>query len=206
MPARLTHVAIKDYRSIGSCDVELQPLTLLVGPNGSGKSNFLDALRFLRESMSSPLHQVAASRFGILSLLRWLPGGGLADSFTITIRFKLDGNKKGTYTLSVAEGPHNSAVIREELCRVGDDWFSSVSSNITPVPRSTGDRPRLASLGALPQFAPVFNLIDGFRFYEPNPTSMRPPLPIGPGDMSAPNAANVADVYARLRSSHPELI
>ncbi|MBS1825760.1 MAG: AAA family ATPase [Acidobacteria bacterium] len=134
MSARITHVALKDYRSIGSCDVELQPLTLLVGPNGSGKSNFLDALRFLRDSMILPLNQVVASRSGILSLLHWQPGGGMADSFSITIRFELGDRIAGTYTLSLEEGPHSSAVIREELCRVGDDWFSSVGSNIAPVP------------------------------------------------------------------------
>ncbi|MBS1825761.1 MAG: AAA family ATPase [Acidobacteria bacterium] len=35
---------------------------------------------------------------------------------------------------------------------------------------------------------------------------MRPPLPAGFGDVLAPNAANVADVYDRLRVSHPGLI
>jgi ABC-type lipoprotein export system ATPase subunit len=42
-PGRITRVILKNYKSIVSCDVELQPLTILVGPNGSGKSNFLDA-------------------------------------------------------------------------------------------------------------------------------------------------------------------
>lgn len=56
MPAdrpRITRVKLRNYRSIASCDVPLNDLTLLVGPNGSGKSNFLDAIAFLRDAMDS---------------------------------------------------------------------------------------------------------------------------------------------------------
>ena len=89
MRARVTGVAIENYRSIASCDVELQPLTLLVGPNGAGKSNFLDTLRFLVHSMHAPLEQVIEARFGMRSLLRKLPGGRSAESFRIGIDFSL---------------------------------------------------------------------------------------------------------------------
>lgn len=43
-PSFVRRVRIRNYKSVGKCDVELHPLTLLVGRNGSGKSNFLDAL------------------------------------------------------------------------------------------------------------------------------------------------------------------
>ena len=46
-------VKLRNYKSIGRCDVRLGPLTVLVGPNGSGKSNFLDALEL---NMPSPRH------------------------------------------------------------------------------------------------------------------------------------------------------
>lgn len=48
-PAFLKRVSIRNYKSIKFCDVELEPLTVLVGRNGSGKSNFVDALGFLRD-------------------------------------------------------------------------------------------------------------------------------------------------------------
>ena len=35
----ITRVALRNYKSIAACDVELAPLTILVGPNGAGKSN-----------------------------------------------------------------------------------------------------------------------------------------------------------------------
>jgi predicted ATPase len=50
-PPFLRRVRIHGYKSIGFCDVTLQPLTILVGLNASGKSNFLDALAFLRDML-----------------------------------------------------------------------------------------------------------------------------------------------------------
>ena len=79
MPARLTRVKLKDYRSIAACDVELHPFTLLVGPNGAGKSNFLDSLRFLAYSMYAPLEEVLNARSGIRGVLRKLPRGRQAE-------------------------------------------------------------------------------------------------------------------------------
>src|SRR5277367_5379467 len=54
-PPFLRRVRIRGYKSIGFCDVQLQPLTILVGRNAAGKSNFLDALAFLRDTMSGGL-------------------------------------------------------------------------------------------------------------------------------------------------------
>src|SRR5581483_7780343 len=48
-PAFLQRVRIRGYKSLASCDVTLEPLTLLVGRNAAGKSNFLGALAFLRD-------------------------------------------------------------------------------------------------------------------------------------------------------------
>src|SRR3954466_4419344 len=50
-PAFLRRVRIRGYKSIAFCDVQLEPLTILVGRNASGKSNFLDALSFLSDAM-----------------------------------------------------------------------------------------------------------------------------------------------------------
>lgn len=54
----LTHLEIKNFRSIGEIELELSPLTVLVGPNASGKSNILDALQFVRDVF---LHGLAAA-------------------------------------------------------------------------------------------------------------------------------------------------
>jgi len=61
MPAKLTRVRLRDYKSIGTCDVELQDLTLLIGPNGAGKSNFMGCRIKARGSVLVPFYQLTAT-------------------------------------------------------------------------------------------------------------------------------------------------
>ena len=63
-PPFLRRVQIRGYKSIAFCDVTLEPLTLLVGRNGSGKSNFLDALGFLKDVVSTRLSEAVRNRNG----------------------------------------------------------------------------------------------------------------------------------------------
>lgn len=63
-PPFLRRVRIRGYKSIASCDVALEPLTILVGRNGSGKSNFLDALAFLRDVMAGGVTEAVKRRGG----------------------------------------------------------------------------------------------------------------------------------------------
>jgi predicted ATPase len=65
-PAFLRRVRIRGFKSIGFCDVDLQPLTILVGRNAAGKSNFLDALAFLRDVM----------KIGVAEAVNIRPRGG----------------------------------------------------------------------------------------------------------------------------------
>jgi AAA domain, putative AbiEii toxin, Type IV TA system len=46
----LERLRLTDFKSFVDEQAELSPLTLLVGANASGKSNFVDALRFLRQT------------------------------------------------------------------------------------------------------------------------------------------------------------
>jgi predicted ATPase len=63
-PPFLRRVRIQGYKSIAFCDVRLQPLTILVGRNGAGKSNFLDALTFLRDAMTTGVADAFTRRGG----------------------------------------------------------------------------------------------------------------------------------------------
>jgi predicted ATPase len=210
MSAKVTRVAITNYRSIGSCDVALEPLTLLVGPNGAGKSNFLDALRFVVHSMHAPLDQVIEARSGIRSILRKVAGGGQASSFTIRLAFEVADSTSGSYSLTIARSEEGGAVIQSESCEVNGARFdatpTSLSHNAHTTPASTGDRPTLVSFGALPQFAPVFNLLAGFGFYAPNPARMRRPTPPGSAKVLSRDASNAADLVSRFEQAHPETL
>src|SRR5260370_25318666 len=50
---------IQNFKSIIDITVDLSPVTVLVGKSGTGKSNFVHALRFLRDILSSPQHAQA---------------------------------------------------------------------------------------------------------------------------------------------------
>src|SRR3954452_1553479 len=60
----LTRVVLENYKSIAHCDVRLGPLNYLVGANGAGKSNFLDALRFVSDSLKHSVGHALRSRGG----------------------------------------------------------------------------------------------------------------------------------------------
>jgi predicted ATPase len=46
-------VRIQNFRSLVDVSVDLDPLTVLIGRSGTGKSNFVQALRFLRDSLNA---------------------------------------------------------------------------------------------------------------------------------------------------------
>lgn len=45
----VTHLSIRNYKSLESVDLYLNPFMVFVGPNNAGKSNIFDCLRFLSE-------------------------------------------------------------------------------------------------------------------------------------------------------------
>lgn len=69
-PPFLSRVRIKGYKSIGFCDVTLEPLAVLVGRNGTGKSNFLGALALLRDILAIGTGEAVKRHDGRRAILR----------------------------------------------------------------------------------------------------------------------------------------
>ena len=69
-PVSISRVALPNYKSIARCSVALRPLVFLVAPNGSGKSNFLDAPRFVAESLHTTIDHALPERGGISEVRR----------------------------------------------------------------------------------------------------------------------------------------
>lgn len=49
----LKTIRVQNFRSLRDVTVHLDPLTVLIGRSGTGKSNFVNAIRFLRDSLNS---------------------------------------------------------------------------------------------------------------------------------------------------------
>lgn len=49
----IKQIRIQNFRSLVDVTVDLDPLTVLIGRSGTGKSNFVQAIRFLRDTLNS---------------------------------------------------------------------------------------------------------------------------------------------------------
>lgn len=67
----LSTLKVQHYKSLGNVTVDFDSdVTVVVGPNGVGKSNFVDALRFLHDSVTSDLEHAVTKREGVQRLLQ----------------------------------------------------------------------------------------------------------------------------------------
>jgi predicted ATPase len=66
----IQRVVLRNFKSIGYCDVRLKPLTYMAGQNGAGKSNFLDALHFVGDSLTGSLENAIRERGGLNEMRR----------------------------------------------------------------------------------------------------------------------------------------
>lgn len=112
-PPMIRRIAIENWKSIRSLDIELGRLTVLVGPNGSGKSNFVDAIRLLRDALAHGLDRAISDRQGIDSLRHWSPGGA-SDVTLAAHTISPAGRGQLSFTLSSSRG--HFGIVREEGC------------------------------------------------------------------------------------------
>ena len=97
--AFIRRVVLRNYKSIGHCDVRLSPLTYLVGQNGAGKSNFLDALHFVRDALAGSLESALNERGGINEVRR--RSSGHPTHFGIRLEFQLRDGRDGWYAFDI---------------------------------------------------------------------------------------------------------
>jgi predicted ATPase len=112
----ITRVVLKNYKSIAACDVRLGPLTFLVGPNGSGKSNFIDALRFVSDALSTSLDHAIRERGGINEVRR--RSGGHPTHFGIRLEFRLGDDARGHYAFRISALKNGGYEVQDEECEV----------------------------------------------------------------------------------------
>ena len=213
LPVFLTRVVLRNYKSIGSCDVRLGPLTYLVGANGSGKSNFLDALHLVRDALTGSLDNALNERGGLAEVRR--RSGGHPTHFGIRLEFVLPDGVRGRYAFTIGALKDRYYEVQTEECVLdggsGGPSFNVESGKLKSTSEATfpavmPDRLALVSVSGLAAFRPVFDALTTMGFYNLNPKVMREPQKPQDGRLLKPNGENIASVIGHLQRSSPESI
>jgi predicted ATPase len=210
MNPRITRVILHNYKSIADGNVRLAPLTFLVGPNGSGKSNFIDALRFCRDALRTPLDQVFAKRNTNLANLLHRSSAN-PDTFEMRFEFLLESGQPGFYSFTIGSQSPRGFEVRREKCVVHEPngqersfeiqvgRLASVHPNAAVLPAPSARRLFLVNVSALPEFHPVYELLSSMEFYSPDPEVMRTYLDTtGSAETLDSDGENTASVLDRL--------
>ena len=204
--AFIQRVCLRNYKSIAACDVALGPLTFLVGPNGAGKSNFLDALRFVADSLRFSLDHALRDRGGIHEVRR--RSGGHPNHFGLRLDFELPGGSMGHYAFQIAARPPGGFEVQTEECEIvtpgtlasrsGFRVDRGVVRGLEGAPEAAIDRLYLADVSLWPGFQPLFEAIARMGFYSPNPDKLRDPQSPDAGGLLSRDGGNVASLLRRM--------
>ena len=208
----LTRIVLRNYKSIGACDVRPAQLSFLVGPNGSGKSNFLDALRFTAESLGYSMDHALRDRDGIGEVRR--RSGGHPTHFGIRLEFTLE-EWTGFYSFTVGAMKRGGYEIQREECLVaprnglGEHRYkvergSVIESTIAHPPVAAADRLYLVTVSGLEPFRAVYESLATTGFYNLNPEAIRDLQPPDPGKLLERDGYNIASVLHNLSENAPD--
>ena len=212
----IRRVTIRNYKSIAATQVDLQPLMFLVGPNGAGKSNFLDALRFVADSLRTSLDHALRDRGTIKEVRR--RSGGHPNHFALRLDFALPDGSAGHYSFRVGAKPSGGFDVQHEECRIASGTKLDqvhhyhaksgkvIDSSVSQMPASLPDRLLLVAASGLPEFRPVFDALSGIEVYNLNPTEIALMQKPDPGDLLRRNGDNAASVLQQFDSDLRERI
>lgn len=207
----LNRVVLRNYRSIGQCDVRLGPLTYLVGANGSGKSNFLDALHLVRDALTGSLDIALNERGGLAEVRR--RSSGHPTHFGIRLEFTLRDGQRGHYAFDVGALAGRSYEVQREECSLGGKgrgpYFEIEAGQVKTssedtFPALTADRLALLSVSGFRAFRPVFDALTSMGFYNLNPKVMREPQKPQDGRLLKPVGENIVSVIGHLERHAPD--
>ena len=207
----INQVSLRYYKSIGSCQVDLSDLTVLVGPNGSGKSNFVDSLSFVSDALNSTLDFAIRQRSGLSAVRK--RSGGHPTNFAIKVRISLPSGKNALYSFQVGAATDGSHRVQKEYLGVSSDGISitefhyengkKVKSTEAISPDSIADdRLALQLLSSLPAVREVFDVLAMMRFYSIYPEDFRLPQAHDGGEYLLRTGKNIASVLRIMENQY----
>ncbi|ADU50621.1 SMC domain protein [Thermaerobacter marianensis DSM 12885] len=212
-------IKIRNYKSIGRCEVRLNRLTVLVGPNGSGKSNFLDALRFVADALRTTLEHAIRDRGGINEVRR--RSYGHPHNLGITLGINVPDGSRAIYEFQVGSSQDSGYQVVRESCKLApasspSSWIHSYvvergrlreASFIGKGPDQIAiDRLYLTVVSALPEFRALYDGLSNMGFYNLNPDVIRDIQDPDPGELLDRDGRNMASVIRRLRETNPAVL
>ncbi|MCU7906780.1 MAG: AAA family ATPase [Candidatus Thiodiazotropha sp. (ex Epidulcina cf. delphinae)] len=212
-PVFITRVVLRNYKSIGYCDVHLHALTYLVGANGSGKSNFLDALHLVRDALAGSLDNALNERGGLTEVRR--RSSGHPTHFGIRLEFELMDGKRGHYAFNIGALASRGYEVQTEECVISGvskgpfykiERGELVASSEIPFPAVTADRLALVAVSGMKVFRPIFDALTSMGFYNLNPKLMRELQKPQAGRLLKPVGENIASVIGHLERVGPEMM
>lgn len=211
-PRFLRRIQIRNFKSIGQCDVALGSFTLIVGRNGAGKSNFLDALRFVADGLQTTLDQAIRVRGGIDAVRR--RSTGHPRNFAIGIEAELPDQHLASYTFGVTAKERGGFAIREEKAEVagspGGHFHTQggklLGASIPNMPEVASDRLYLVQASGFPAFRPLYDTLSAMGFYNLNPEAMKELQSPDAGELLHRDGGNIAGVIGRLAQDKPEAL
>lgn len=208
----LRRVRIKNYKSIGKCELDLASVNVLVGRNGAGKSNFLDALSFVVDSLQTSLDHAIKARGGIDAVRRYSTGH--PRNFAIELHLDLPSFRTAVYGFEIAARGQGKFVVKYEILRITDlsksekAYYEVIegvlrgsSEKVTPPVMS--DRLSLVTMSNLPEFRTIYDALFSMGFYNLNPDIMKKPQSPDAGELLHRDGSNIAGVIGRIREARP---
>ncbi len=219
-PPFLRRVRIRGYKSIAFCDVNLEPLTILVGRNASGKSNFLDALAFLRDIVRFGVNEAVKRHGGVETILCRL-SADRSVLIEIECCYAVSGVTDlwhAIYCIEIVFPKKRPARISHEHLKLAQDkwWLGYTNSNGRVTCGAVDDQPQdrlwkvknrpfldVYTDSPVPEFSESLEAITAYNFH---PEVMRRLLAPDPGWYLERDGSNLASVIETTHENEEEII
>ncbi len=203
----ITRIVLRNYKSIGACDVKLGAMTFLVGANGSGKSNFLDALHLVRDALAVSLDNALSERGGLAEVRR--RSSGHPKHLGVRLEFVFKDGTRGHYAFNIGALKDRGYEVQKEECVVGAHGFivarGAVIKNSGEIfPAVSTDRLALVAASGMAAYRPLYDALTAMGFYNLNPKHMREPQKPQEGRFLKPVGENITSVVAHLERVAPD--